>query len=154
MGNVRDGKVLRDTDSWGKKENNKCEGTCQTRSPLPVKKDVIRNHICNKFAHQCWYTPFNETIFFFLLCSSLFTIDAQISHYVFWSSFTSVDLITNFFHGHGGNQHIPKSVCDVDLRFLPPFPGTALIQYVVLCSDTSDIMNPMYAHIYTYTYLF
>jgi len=54
----------------------------------------------------------------------------------------------------GGNQHIPKSVCDVDLRFLPPFPGTALIQYVVLCSDTSDIMNPMYAHIYTYTYLF
>ena len=52
MGDVRDGKVLRDTDSWGKKKSNKCEGTCQTTSPLPVKKDVIRNHICNSHASR------------------------------------------------------------------------------------------------------
>ena len=71
--------------------------------------------------------------FVLLLCSPLSNIDGRISLYdfVFW--FTNVNLITNFIHGDGQNQQISRTVCEINLDFLPPFPGTAFIKYGVVC---------------------
>ena len=35
MGNVRDGKVLRDTDSWGKKKTTNARGRAKRDPPYP-----------------------------------------------------------------------------------------------------------------------
>ena len=118
------------------------------RGDAPNEVPLTREERCYQKSHLQftriqkiikWNVPINVgphylmNRFIFLLCSSLFNIDGRISLYVFLSSFTSVKLITNFFHGHGQNQHISRTVCEIDLEILPPFPGTVFVKYGVVC---------------------
>ena len=100
----------------------RCEGTLPARFHLPVKKDVIRFYIWRrganhkvKFAHQCWPR---------VLKNFCLQRPSRFQHW--WANFTlwcwlafsaRVDLITNFFHGHGQNHTSRKRGCKLILIF-------------------------------------